>query len=93
MRLWLLSFSLSPFFLYALGTPQTRGVHPSSLSKYKPEGSAWTCLDGSKTISWTAVNDDYCDCPDGSDEPGAFFLTVISRELTQLVARDECVST
>jgi len=70
MRLWLLSLSLSPLFISALGSPQTRGVHPSFLSKYRPEGSSWTCLDGSKTISWTAVNDDYCDCPDGSDEPG-----------------------
>ncbi len=79
MRLWLLSLSLLPLIVSALGKPQTRGVHPSFLSKYKPEGSTWTCLDGSKTISWTAVNDDYCDCPDGSDEPGAFFPTMIPR--------------
>ncbi|KAH9007273.1 glucosidase II beta subunit-like-domain-containing protein [Lactarius hatsudake] len=70
MRPWLLSLSFFPLIASALGRPQTHGVHPSFLSKYKPEGSTWTCLDGSKTISWTAVNDDYCDCPDGSDEPG-----------------------
>jgi len=40
------------------------------LPRYKPKGTTWTCLDGAKTIPWTAVNDDYCDCLDGSDEPG-----------------------
>ena len=30
----------------------------------------FVCLDQEKTVSATAVNDDYCDCRDGSDEPG-----------------------
>ncbi|ORZ03862.1 glucosidase II beta subunit-like-domain-containing protein [Syncephalastrum racemosum] len=52
----------------------TRGVAPEQHSlyasnKFKSSGQ-WTCLDGSKTIPYAAVNDDYCDCPDGSDEPG-----------------------
>ncbi|PCH41568.1 hypothetical protein WOLCODRAFT_24840 [Wolfiporia cocos MD-104 SS10] len=51
---------------------KTRGVAPSLLSKYQvtSDSASWTCLDGSKTIPWSSVNDDYCDCPDGSDEPG-----------------------
>ncbi|KAJ9477284.1 Glucosidase 2 subunit beta [Pseudozyma hubeiensis] len=52
-----------------------RGVAPANAAKYQPSKNPqgqlrWTCLDGSKELSWTAVNDDYCDCPDGSDEPG-----------------------
>lgn len=33
-------------------------------------GKNFVCLDGSKTIPFSQVNDDYCDCADGSDEPG-----------------------
>lgn len=39
--------------------------------KYEPSKSGlFHCLDDSKTIPFSAINDDYCDCPDGSDEPG-----------------------
>ncbi|KAF8450938.1 glucosidase II beta subunit-like-domain-containing protein [Boletus edulis BED1] len=50
---------------------KTHGVSPALQAKYTPSASGtWFCLDGSKEIPWKAVNDDYCDCPDGSDEPG-----------------------
>ena len=45
------------------------GVSLTKKVFYNP-ASDFTCLDGSKTISFSYVNDDYCDCPDGSDEPG-----------------------
>ena len=32
----------------------------------------FTCLDGSVTIPFSSVNDDYCDCQDGTDEPGGY---------------------
>ena len=37
-------------------------------------GEKFTCLDGSATISMEWVKDDYCDCRDGSDEPGMWSL-------------------
>ena len=52
---------------------------------YERKGNTWTCLDGSKVIPYSAVNDDYCDCADASDEPGKSFslsprfLTVFRR--------------
>ncbi|EGO01447.1 hypothetical protein SERLA73DRAFT_85086, partial [Serpula lacrymans var. lacrymans S7.3] len=71
MVLWLL-FVIPLPVLAALD--KTHGVSPALVSKYAPvtSGSSptWQCLDGSKEIAWSAVNDDYCDCPDGSDEPG-----------------------
>ncbi|CEG64825.1 hypothetical protein RMATCC62417_01734 [Rhizopus microsporus] len=48
-----------------------KGIAPENQSLYKPSSDGtWKCLDGSKVILYSAINDDYCDCPDGSDEPG-----------------------
>lgn len=41
----------------------------SEASFYDPTRD-FNCLDGSGTIPFSYVNDDYCDCQDGSDEPG-----------------------
>ncbi|KAI9102601.1 glucosidase II beta subunit-like-domain-containing protein [Phlyctochytrium arcticum] len=49
-----------------------KGVPPNEIARYtaKVGSDSFQCLDKSKTILFSAVNDDYCDCPDGSDEPG-----------------------
>ncbi|XP_051988574.1 glucosidase 2 subunit beta-like [Xyrauchen texanus] len=64
---------LTLVFAVSLGTPveiqQPRGV-PLSRRQFYSENKPFTCLDGSRTISFDRVNDDYCDCKDGSDEPG-----------------------
>ncbi|CAK5042096.1 unnamed protein product [Meloidogyne enterolobii] len=46
-----------------------RGVHPQLASFYSGE-ETFACLDGNKVTPFNQVNDDYCDCADGSDEPG-----------------------
>ncbi|XP_066576745.1 glucosidase 2 subunit beta isoform X2 [Amia ocellicauda] len=46
-----------------------RGISLAYRRFYK-EKPSFLCIDGSKLIPFTQVNDDYCDCLDGSDEPG-----------------------
>eukprot|EP00792_Barthelona_sp_PAP020_P005314 TRINITY_DN2597_c1_g1_i1.p1 TRINITY_DN2597_c1_g1~~TRINITY_DN2597_c1_g1_i1.p1 ORF type:complete len:374 (-),score=128.89 TRINITY_DN2597_c1_g1_i1:22-1143(-) len=45
-----------------------RGVHPDKLKNY--QNDIFICDDGKTKISIDQVNDDYCDCADGTDEPG-----------------------
>ncbi|XP_019731363.1 glucosidase 2 subunit beta isoform X1 [Hippocampus comes] len=65
----LISLLLLSAAVSAVEVQRPRGV---SLSKkhFYVEGKPFTCLDGSRTIPFDRVNDDYCDCQDGSDEPG-----------------------
>eukprot|EP00930_Biecheleria_cincta_P021628 TRINITY_DN15977_c0_g1_i1.p1 TRINITY_DN15977_c0_g1~~TRINITY_DN15977_c0_g1_i1.p1 ORF type:complete len:620 (+),score=123.16 TRINITY_DN15977_c0_g1_i1:42-1901(+) len=56
-------------------TPQLallHGVTPSSRNLYAgaTDGGRFRCLDGLREVLGSEVNDDYCDCADGSDEPG-----------------------
>ncbi|PNW70569.1 hypothetical protein CHLRE_17g725350v5 [Chlamydomonas reinhardtii] len=47
-----------------------RGLNPDLAAHYSGAGGKFTCISGGKTIPFKQVNDDYCDCADGSDEPG-----------------------
>lgn len=73
-----LMFAMLANFLLLLATPghvagsgvlQIRGIPVAKNPLYRPDHD-FECLDGSKLIPFTWVNDDYCDCGDGSDEPG-----------------------
>jgi hypothetical protein len=56
--------------LLAISSQATiRGMNPLMAVHYG-DPSIFKCLDGSKVLSRAAVNDDFCDCQDGSDEPG-----------------------
>lgn len=65
----LLVLSLAVGSVLTVEVQRPRGV-PLSKRHFYDENSPFTCLDGSRTIPFDRVNDDYCDCKDGSDEPG-----------------------
>lgn len=48
-----------------------RGVHPDRLAYYQSllKEARFQCIDGSSSIPIESLNDNYCDCADGSDEP------------------------
>ncbi|KAL9659257.1 hypothetical protein QQ045_024062 [Rhodiola kirilowii] len=46
------------------------GVSPEDEKYYKSSGDVLKCKDGSNKFTRSQLNDDFCDCPDGSDEPG-----------------------
>ncbi|KAE8152533.1 protein kinase C substrate [Aspergillus avenaceus] len=53
----------------AVAKERPRGVGPEFAKFYKDE--PFTCISHpSIQLPPSSVNDDYCDCPDGSDEPG-----------------------
>ena len=58
----------------AASSEHIRGVAPDVAAKYVPIRNSnppkWKCLGSQKEILFSAINDDYCDCPDGSAEPG-----------------------
>ncbi|XP_019449053.1 PREDICTED: glucosidase 2 subunit beta [Lupinus angustifolius] len=67
------SHSLICFILLAsaaccLSHPSLIGVHPLDERYYSSE--VIKCKDGSKSFSRDHLNDNFCDCPDGTDEPG-----------------------
>lgn len=68
-------YSLSTFLcLLVSHASALRGVDPASTHLYAISATHFKCLDGSATIPAKQINDDYCDCPDGSDEPGTCFF-------------------
>ncbi|KAG1371441.1 Glucosidase 2 subunit beta [Cocos nucifera] len=47
---------------------ESLGIAPLDLSYYKSD--VIKCKDGSKKFTKEKLNDEFCDCPDGTDEPG-----------------------
>lgn len=51
----------------------------NAVAKFYKDPNTFTCLSNpSIQLSLSQVNDDYCDCPDGSDEPGTSACSYLS---------------
>ncbi|XP_024361244.1 glucosidase 2 subunit beta isoform X2 [Physcomitrium patens] len=59
---------LSPFLLVRASSSSLLGIAPPDLKYF--EGSTFLCKDGSKRVPKARLNDNFCDCVDGTDEPG-----------------------
>ncbi|XP_031334274.1 glucosidase 2 subunit beta [Photinus pyralis] len=46
------------------------GTHPLQSQFYTPQEGQFSCITSKEKISFDSLNDNYCDCLDGSDEPG-----------------------
>ncbi|KAJ6231868.1 glucosidase 2 subunit beta [Anaeramoeba flamelloides] len=57
------------FILLIKNQELTIGIDPKDSQHYLPK-KTFNCLDGNGEIPYSYINDDYCDCLDGSDEPG-----------------------
>ena len=67
----LLASSVLAAFSASSKNKHLRGVDPSKISHYEGKVDVFRCITNPKLeIPLDAVNDDFCDCPDGSDEPG-----------------------
>ncbi|KAF2663269.1 hypothetical protein BT63DRAFT_448904 [Microthyrium microscopicum] len=63
---------------FAADLPRPRGVSPE-YAKYYKDASSFACIfNPSITLEASQINDDFCDCPDGSDEPGTSACSHIS---------------
>ncbi|KAI9887970.1 MAG: hypothetical protein M1823_000227 [Watsoniomyces obsoletus] len=62
-----------------LGDELEKNKRRKLVSKYYKSTSTFTCISHpSVTIPINKLNDDYCDCPDGSDEPGTSACSYLS---------------
>ncbi|EFQ97765.1 hypothetical protein MGYG_00806 [Nannizzia gypsea CBS 118893] len=78
--LLLLTAAVGPTLCVAAGDKgsRPRGVGPEFAKFYK-DTNTFSCISNpSIKIPFSAVNDEYCDCPDGSDEPGTSACSFIS---------------
>ncbi|KAL2063063.1 hypothetical protein VTL71DRAFT_6135 [Oculimacula yallundae] len=74
----LLLSTLSTAAIAAESSARPRGVSPEFAKFYKSTDSFACISNPTIQLSPSQINDEYCDCPDGSDEPGTAACSHIS---------------
>ncbi|MCJ1311774.1 hypothetical protein MMC25_005447 [Agyrium rufum] len=75
----------TPYLVQAADNARPRGVGPE-FGKYYKSTDFFTCITSpSIKIPISHINDDFCDCPDGSDEPGTSACSYLSPLSPQLL--------
>ncbi|XP_019106742.1 glucosidase 2 subunit beta isoform X2 [Beta vulgaris subsp. vulgaris] len=72
--------SLCFFFIVisaSSSSPALRGIHPLDAKYFDSE--VIQCKDGSNSFTKHRLNDDFCDCVDGTDEPGTSACPEVSQ--------------
>ena len=77
-----LSLIVAALCICGASAASIRGLDPSLILQYSGADGTFACLDGSKTIPFARVNDDYCDCQDGSDEPGDRDVVILNTKVS-----------
>ena len=64
-----------------------RGVDPARAAAY--QGDTFACEGGAKVLDARKINDEYCDCADGTDEPGEWWwwCTAVNRANGRILRR------
>ncbi|KAL9055077.1 MAG: hypothetical protein Q9162_003747 [Coniocarpon cinnabarinum] len=74
----LAALAAATHYASAADTPRPKGVGPDYAKFYKDPHSFSCIFNPSITVPTSQVNDNYCDCPDGSDEPGTAACAYLS---------------
>ncbi|KAL8715105.1 MAG: hypothetical protein Q9220_001062 [cf. Caloplaca sp. 1 TL-2023] len=70
--------SASVYSVLAAEPSRPRGVGPDHAKFFKSSDNFACISNPSISLSVSQINDDYCDCPDGSDEPGTSACSFLS---------------
>ena len=85
--LHLVLLSNSAASVAAVGSNLPKGVDAGDAAAYNAGSGVFVC--GEKTLLFSYVNDDFCDCPDGSDEPGTSACSGASLQTVTFFCRNE----